>query len=99
MRNTLLRKVLGFVGITISAASCGMLFAYVIAAAQLGFFIQFLLAIVALILATIAYFKIVVPKLWAWMNDADLKSVISMPGIRAQLDKYMSFKNAVPAAE
>lgn len=99
MRSTLLRKVLAFAGITLSAAACGMLFAYVIAAAQLGFFIQFLLAIVALIMSTVCYFKIVVPKLWAWATkDSELGSLISVAGLRAQFDAFLANKNAALAA-
>jgi hypothetical protein len=95
MRNALLRKLFGFAGISLCAASCGMLFAYIIAAAQLGFFVQFLLAIVALIMALIAYFKVIFPKLWAWVTDIDLKAIVDIPGVKANLAKFM----AAPAAE
>lgn len=61
MRNELLRKILGYAGIALSAYAVGVTFGLALTALSLGMFIYFLWILLAALLALVGFVKVIYP--------------------------------------
>ena len=70
MRNQIIRTILGIAGVALTGAACGFIFSIACAALSLALYWHFVLALIALVMACIANFCVVIPRVAAWIGQA-----------------------------